>query len=109
MTPAESAAVARVCDALVSSPPAVLGLAVAQFFVQAEPVQLRALFLAVELAEQRAPWLVDDYPGGRWHRQNELIRHTEVMRRRYPPNGDRAEWIRYGPAGPPAAVEREVA
>jgi hypothetical protein len=26
---------------------------------------------------------------------------TELMRKRYPPNGDVAEWVRYGPPDPP--------
>jgi len=26
---------------------------------------------------------------------------SELMRRRYPPTGDPALWVRYGPAGPP--------
>ncbi len=34
----------------------------------------------------------------------------ELLRRRYPPTGDRDLWVRYGPAGPPhTAVESEAA
>jgi hypothetical protein len=43
--------------------------------------------------------LDDDYPGGRWHRNHVLPEYTELQKRRYPPTGDRAAWVRSGPPG----------
>lgn len=42
-----------------------------------------------------------DYPGGKFHQQYEMPEFSELDVRRYPPTGDRALWVRYGPAGPP--------
>lgn len=47
-------------------------------------------------------WLTEDYIGGRYHRAHALPAYAELQRLRYPPNGDRDEWIRYGDDGPPA-------
>ncbi|MGI5127454.1 hypothetical protein ACQEVB_11650 [Pseudonocardia sp. CA-107938] len=44
--------------------------------------------------------LADDWPGGRHHRPNPTI-VSQLQRYRYPPNGDRDEWIKWGPAGAP--------
>lgn len=58
-----------------------------------------ALILAarygVEFSAARAerPWL-DDYLGGRYHRQHVLPEYTEAQKRRYPPHGDRDEWVK---------------
>jgi uncharacterized membrane-anchored protein len=52
----------------------------------------------------------DDYPGGRFHRQHVLEEYDEILRRRWPPHGDRDEWVRYGPAGAPSTtLESEAA
>lgn len=50
--------------------------------------------LAVEIREARMQ-SYDDYAGGRFHRTHELPGdHTELQKLRYPPNGDRDEWVR---------------
>lgn len=62
--------------------------------------------LGVEIAFGRDnALLLDNYVGGRWHRPNLMPSVTELERRRYPPHGDRAEWIAYGPAGRPTGRE----
>lgn len=33
---------------------------------------------------------------------------SDLMKRRYPPNGDVQEWVRHGPAGPPAEGTHNV-
>lgn len=68
--------------------------------------QLLAVRVGAEVALLRADHQLDelllaDYPGGRYHRTHPLTYATELQRRRFPPNGDRDEWIRYGPDGPP--------
>jgi hypothetical protein len=59
-----------------------------------------ALVIAARLAlEIRADRMqsYDDYPDGRYHRTHELPgEYTELQKRRYPPNGDRDEWVRGG-------------
>lgn len=50
-----------------------------------------------------------DYPGGRYHRQHPLLYATALARRRFPPNGNRDEWIRYGPAGRPIPDTKKAA
>jgi hypothetical protein len=50
--------------------------------------------LALELRADRLQ-SYDDYAGGRYHRTHELPgEYTELQKRRYPPNGDRDEWVR---------------
>jgi hypothetical protein len=78
------------------------------------PVEyLPLVIVAVEVAYRRADqeWrarAVEDYFGGRWHRQHALPAVREIDRRRYPPTGDRELWIRYGPAGPPERPPDDV-
>jgi len=72
------------------------------------PIEVRQAVLAVGgssyalAADTLDSFLGDDYLDGRYHGQHALPAITELQRRRYPPNGDRDEWIRYGPDGPPA-------
>ena len=75
---------------------------------------LLAVQLGVDVALDRADaqfaaWLREDAPGGRWHRLNPLPDHTALDEARYPPHGDRTEWITYGPAGQQAAASKEAA
>ena len=51
----------------------------------------------------RWPSIYDWYPGGKYHRNGALL-PSRLMRTPYGPNGDVDEWIKYGPAGPPAEV-----
>jgi hypothetical protein len=52
--------------------------------------------LAMELRADRMQ-SYDDYVGGRFHRTHELPdEYTELQKLRYPPNGDRDEWVRNG-------------
>jgi hypothetical protein len=61
--------------------------------------------MLAQFAEQVAVHaLTDDWPGGRFHRQNPICYPTELQRRRWPPNGDRDEWIKWGPAGAPSVA-----
>jgi hypothetical protein len=54
-------------------------------------------------AEREGPPLNrEDYPGGRYHRNHE---YSALQPVRWPPTGDRATWVRYGPAGPPQRHE----
>ena len=65
--------------------------------------------MSAEAAEQvtvRA--LVDDWPGGRFHRQHPLY-VPELQLRRWPPNGDRDEWVHWGPAGAPRSARWSAA
>jgi len=40
------------------------------------------------------------------YRMDDAVVGSELMRRRYPPTGDRELWVRYGEAGPPEGVAR---
>jgi hypothetical protein len=79
------------------------------------PEQLVAVAVGLDVGLLRAGQALDerlalDYdPGGRWHRVNDLLEIRELDRHRYPPNGDRAEWVTYGPAGRPSAQPGRVA
>jgi hypothetical protein len=65
--------------------------------------------LEVGALREGTPLGLGDYVGGRYHRAHELA-DPELLRRRWPPTGDRDLWVRYGAAGPPrAAVESEAA
>lgn len=54
--------------------------------------------LALEIGYARAsqPFNIEDFVGGRYHRANDIAEYSEVQKRRYPPNGDRDEWVRNG-------------
>lgn len=65
--------------------------------------------LEVGALREGVPLNLGDYAGGRFHRAHELAEHSEIQRRRWPPNGDRDEWVRYGPAGPPPTLVRSEA
>ena len=55
---------------------------------------------------QLAELLREDHGDGRYHREHPLPEYTRLQIDRWPPNGDRDEWIEYGPAGrPPVGVE----
>lgn len=69
--------------------------------------------IAVELAAVhlvRDPG-VDNYPGGRWHRQAVIRGVRELERLRYPPTGDRDRWVQPKPEDyrGQAAAEPEAA
>lgn len=66
---------------------------------------ITAALVGIEVGALRegTPLNLDDYVGGRYHRNHELAEHTEVQIRRWPPTGNRELWVRYGPAGPPRA------
>jgi hypothetical protein len=58
--------------------------------------------LAVDVGDlRRAGSPLDDYAGGRFHREHVLDEYTAIQKCRWPPTGDRSAWIRWGPAGPP--------
>jgi hypothetical protein len=64
--------------------------------------------LALELRADRMQ-SYDDYAGGRFHRTHELPgEYSELQKLRYPPNGDREEWVRGGP-GPEIPEQRQPA
>jgi hypothetical protein len=65
-----------------------------------------AIVLAAEMIAARWPRITDWYAGGRFHRNGDLV-PSELLLRRYPPNGDVEEWIRYGPKGRIAALREE--
>lgn len=63
--------------------------------------------LALEIREARMQ-SYDDYGDGRFHRTHELPgQHSELQTLRYPPNGDRDEWVRGGPARIPQQRQTE--
>lgn len=67
-------------------------------------ILVTAARLGIEVGARRAGVLLDDdYIGGRFHRQH-VIGISRLQKLRWPPNGDREEWIRHGPSGPPAAL-----
>lgn len=49
--------------------------------------------LALEIRAERMQ-SAEDYPGGRYHRIHDLPEHTALEKLRYPPNGDRDEWVK---------------
>lgn len=72
--------------------PADLGLKLAQ--LPHDHALVVAARLAAEIRAERMP-SYDDYADGRFHRTHELpAEHAELQKRRYPPNGDRDEWVR---------------
>lgn len=81
----------------------------AAFLAAPRVVQLGALLVCGEArviedldgAELVERWLGADYLDGAYHRPNALPLLNQIDRRRWPPTGDRALWVRYGPAGPP--------
>lgn len=79
---------------------------------QLPPELIIAARVGLEVAAARAgiTYLHDDVLDGRWHRNNVLNMPTELMKRRWPPTGNRDLWVRFGPAGPPPVmVEAEAA
>jgi hypothetical protein len=68
-----------------------------------EPGDLRlvAALVGVRAAYCRAEVEFDAYydPNSPWHRNHVLPEYSELQRLRYPPNGDRAAWVRDGPPG----------
>lgn len=74
-----------------------------------------AVQVGADVALARAEQRLDDRLGvdyradSRWHRVNLLAEIDELDTYRYPPNGDRAEWVTYGPAGRPAVRRAGVA
>jgi hypothetical protein len=57
--------------------------------------QAHAAVVGAEVAYLRAERrLRDDYPGGRFHRLHTLLDVQELDLLRYPPNGDRDQWVR---------------
>lgn len=49
--------------------------------------------LALEIRADRMQ-SAEDYPGGRYHRLHDLPERTALDKLRYPPNGDRDEWVK---------------
>jgi len=69
-----------------------LGLKLAQLPHDHELVVAARLALEVRADRLQS---YDDYDAGRYHRLHELPgKYTELQKRRYPPNGDRDEWVR---------------
>jgi hypothetical protein len=63
--------------------------------------------LALEIRADRMP-SYDDYADGRYHRTHELPgEHTALEKLRYPPNGDRDEWVRGEPSRIPEQRQAE--
>jgi len=54
--------------------------------------------LALEIGYSRAnqPFNIEDFAGGKYHRAPEIAEYSELQKRRWPPNGDRDEWVRDG-------------
>ena len=79
-----------------------------QFLEAPDPVKLAVLLVLAQawiVADGLTDgWLDRDYLGGPYHRAHLIPAVTELDRRRYPPTGDRATWVRYGPNGPPAST-----
>lgn len=84
-------------------------LAVALSMLPAELVAAAKVGLEVAALRADTSLDLDDVLDGRWHRNNVLHPLTELMRRRWPPTGDRDLWIRYGPAEPPEWPLQEAA
>lgn len=83
-----------------------------QFLNAPQEVKLAVLLVAGSswaLGDLLGVSRAEDYAGGRFHRPTVLPVYTELQRRRYPPTGNRELWIRWGPAGPPAADESGAA
>ena len=79
-----------------------------EFLAAPESVRQAALMVVgISRVHNTEPALLsrDDYPGGKYHRQHALDEYSEIQRRRYPPNGDRDQWVKYGPAGPAVVPE----
>lgn len=93
---------ARLYRVLAEADPVVLGVALARLGDRpADDAHVVAARLALELT---VPPSTDDYLcGGRWHRETELL-PSELVRRRFPPNGSRSEWVEFGPSGTPKAA-----
>lgn len=90
-------------DIFAGESPAALALALAQL-AEGEPDHpvVIALTTAAEVIVRRRERHPDDdfLCGSEWHRETQFVELVTVLqRRRYPPNGDRAEWVRYGPTG----------
>lgn len=105
--PCTAADLPRVLALLAEIDPVTLAVALVQLAEERQPddALLVALALAVETAHLRMPSPLDDYVDGRFHRNGVLLpEYTNLQRRRYPPTGRRDVWIKYGPAGPPAAT-----
>jgi hypothetical protein len=63
--------------------------------------------LALEIRADRMQ-SYEDYADGRFHRTHELPgEHTDLQKLRYPPNGDRSEWVRGGAAQIPEQRQAE--
>lgn len=75
-------------------------------FLEANPGQRLAVLALLGHKQLLIPAsaLGEDYADGKFHRPHELAEFSELQRRRWPPTGDRALWVRYGPAGPPSTV-----
>jgi hypothetical protein len=97
-TTAATAEVTRVRELVTGLDPVVLAVALVQYADtrDADDALLVAIALALEIANLRRPNPFDDYPGGRYHRNHPLPKYTELQRLRYPPTGDRDEWVRNG-------------
>ena len=71
-----------------------LGLRLAQLPPDHELVVAARLALEIRADRMQS---YDDYVGGRYHRTHELPgEHSELQKRRYPPHGDRDEWVKNG-------------
>lgn len=69
-----------------------LGLKLSQLPHDHELVVAARLALEIRAARMQS---YDDYGDGRFHRTHELPgEYTELQKLRYPPNGDREEWVR---------------
>jgi hypothetical protein len=64
-------------------------------------VLLAAAMVGVQVAHERAAVALDDYYdlASQWHHSHLLPEFSQLQRLRYPPSGDRAEWVRNGPPG----------
>jgi hypothetical protein len=92
----------KIAYALADVEPATLGLALGQltFARQHDDPLVIALVSAVDIMVARYPRISDYYGDGPWHRQHDLL-PSNLLRRRYPPNGCREEWVEFGPNGRP--------
>jgi hypothetical protein len=103
MTHPQTKTLVRLAEQLAQLEPARLAAMVSML----PPDAILAVRIGADVAldradRQLAELLRADYGDGPWHRTNLLTELTELDMVRYPPNGDRAEWVQHGPAGRPA-------
>ena len=97
--------VVALADTLAGTDPIVVGVTLVQVAEgrRHDDALTVSILAAAEHSAARWPSLDDDRIGGRFHRNGVLLGYSDLQKHRWPPTGDRDLWVKYGPAGPPAA------